>query len=131
MRGMIVPALSGPYPRGTGSRTATNSSPKPQPRQRRYSVRQQARPDRETQAKLEALAAALHRKRAAILRYVMQWGLVHTTGWTVDFSIPGRPYLVHALAEADLLQKVQDAAGACGTSVAAWLRLAMRQVTPG
>jgi hypothetical protein len=94
-------------------------------------VRQQARPDRETQAKLEALAAALHRKRAAILRYVMQWGLVHTTGWTVDFSIPGRPYLVHALAEADLLQKVQDAAGACGTSVAAWLRLAMRQVTPG
>jgi predicted transcriptional regulator len=44
----------------------------PHPRQRRYSVRQQARLDAETHAKLEALATALHRKRAQVLRHVMQ-----------------------------------------------------------
>jgi hypothetical protein len=59
----------------------------------------------------------------------MQWGLAHTTGWTVDPSIPDRPHLVHMLVEPDLLQQVQDAAEAHGASVAAWLRHAMRQVT--
>jgi predicted transcriptional regulator len=106
-----------------------NSSPKPQPRQRRYRVRQQARLDRETQAKLEGLATALHRKRAATLRYVMQWGLAHTHEWTVDPSIPDRPHLVHMLVEPDLLQQVQDVAESHSVSVAAWLRQAMRQVT--
>jgi hypothetical protein len=101
----------------------------PQPRQRRYSVRQQARLDAETHAKLEELASVLHRKRAAILRYVMDWGLAHTEGWTVDLSIPHRPHLVHMLVEPDLLHQVQKAAESHGVAVAAWLRQAMRQVT--
>jgi predicted transcriptional regulator len=104
--------------------------PKPRPRQRRYSVRRQARLDAETHAKLEALTRIFHRKRSAILRHVMQWGLGHTTGWTVDLSIPNRPHLVHRLVEPHLLQQVQAAAEAHGASVAAWLRHAMRQVTP-
>jgi hypothetical protein len=104
--------------------------PEPQPRQRRDSVRHQARLDAETHAKLEALANTFHRKRGQILRHVMQWGLTHTQGWTVNTLIPDCPYLVHLLVDHDLLQQVQDAADAHGTSVAAWVRHAMRQVTP-
>jgi hypothetical protein len=104
--------------------------PEPQPHQRRYSVRCQARLDTETHAKLEELVSALHRKQAAILRHAMQWGLSHTEGWTVDVSIPDRPHLVHLLVAPDLLRQVQEAAAAHGVSVAAWLRQAMRQVTP-
>jgi predicted transcriptional regulator len=103
-------------------------SPEPQPRQRRYSVRHQARLDAETSAMLEALAKTFHRKRAAILRFVMQWGLSHTTTWTINPSTPDRPYLVHMLVEPDLLQQVQ-AAESHGVAVAVWLRQAMRQVT--
>jgi predicted transcriptional regulator len=100
------------------------------PRHRRYSVSRQARLDAETHAKLEELANTFHRKRAAILRHVMQWGLAHTTGWMVDPSIPDRPRLVHMLMDPELYQQVQDAADAHGASVATWLRYAMRQVTP-
>jgi hypothetical protein len=104
--------------------------PEPQPRQRRCSVRCQARLDAETQAKLVVLTKTFHRKRAPILRHVMRWGLAHTQGWTVDPSIPERPHLVHLLVAPDLLQQVQEAAAAHGVSVAAWLRQALRQVTP-
>ena len=98
----------------------------PQPRERRYSVRQQARLNAGTHAKLEELAAVLHRKRADILRYVMDWGVAHTQGWSIDPSIPDRPRLVRMLLDPYLLQKVQDAAGAHGASITAWLRHAMR-----
>jgi predicted transcriptional regulator len=86
--------------------------------------------DVETQAKLEKLAASFHRKRTQILRHVMQWGLAHTQGWTVDPSIPDRPHLVHMLVEPDMLHQVQEAAESYSVTVAAWLRQAMRQVTP-
>jgi hypothetical protein len=79
--------------------------PEPRPRQRRYSVRHQARLDRETHAKLEALASAFHRKRAAILRSVMQWGLVHTQEWIIDPSIPDRRHLVPMLVDPELLNR--------------------------
>jgi len=107
-----------------------NPPPDPLPRQRRYSVRQQARLDAETHAKRAELSSGFHRKRAAILRYVMDWGLGHTEGWAVDLSIPDRPHLVHLLVELDLLQQVQAAADAHHVTVASWLRQAMRQVTP-
>jgi predicted transcriptional regulator len=103
--------------------------PEPQPRQRRYSVRQQARLDAETLAKLEVLANTFHRKRAAILHYAMPWGLAQTTVWSIDPSIPDRPLLVHMLVDHQLLQQEQDAAEAHGVTVAAWLRHAMRQVS--
>jgi hypothetical protein len=83
--------------------------PEPQPRQRRDSVRHQARLDAETHAKLEELARTVHRKRAAILRHVMGWGLTQTRGWTVAPSIPDRPHLVHLLVESELLWQVQHA----------------------
>jgi hypothetical protein len=52
--------------------------PKPRPRQRRSSVCRQARLDAEMHTKLEELARTFRRKHAAILRYVMQWGLTLT-----------------------------------------------------
>jgi predicted transcriptional regulator len=95
----------------------------------RSSVRRQARLDGDTHARLEELARTFQRKRAVILRYVMQWGLAHTHGWTLDRSIPTTAHPVTMLAEPRLLQQVQDAADAHGASVAAWERHAMRQVT--
>jgi predicted transcriptional regulator len=99
------------------------------PRQRRYSIRHQARLDAETHTKLEELAAAFHRKRSAILRSVMQWGLTQTRRWTVGMAVPGTVRTVSMLLEPDLLQHVQEAAAAHGMTVAAWVRHAMRQVT--
>ena len=78
-------------------------SPEPQPRQRRYHTRRQACLDSEIQTKLEELARTFHRKRAVILRYVMQWGLAHTTGWTVGRSSSDHPHLVHMLMTSGLL----------------------------
>jgi predicted transcriptional regulator len=101
----------------------------PQARHVRYSVRHQARLDVETHTKLEELAAAFHRKRSAILRYVMQWGLAQTRGWTVDRAVPGMVRTVGMLLDPELLQQVQEGAAVHGATVAAWLRQAMRQVT--
>jgi predicted transcriptional regulator len=99
------------------------------PRQRRYRVRHQARLDPETHTKLEELAAAFHRKRSAILRYVMQWGPTQTRGWTVDRAVSGMVRTVSMLLEPELLQQVQEAAAAHSATVAAWVRHTMRQVT--
>lgn len=101
----------------------------PGPRQRHYTVRYQARLDPETSAKLDELARTCHRKRSAILRYVMQWGLGHSEGWTIDRSTIGAVPPVPVLLEPELLQQVQDAAAAHGVSVAAWVREAVRRVT--
>jgi hypothetical protein len=101
----------------------------PQPRHVHYSVRQQARLDSGTRAKLEALVITFHKKRAQSLQYVMQWGLARTRGWTVDPSTPDHPQLVHLLVAPELCQQVREAADAHGVSVAAWLRHAMRQAT--
>jgi predicted transcriptional regulator len=101
----------------------------PQPRQHRYRARHQARLDADTYAKLEELAAAFHRKRSAILRFVMQWGLVHSEGWTIDKSPVVAVPPVPVLLEPELLQQVQHAAAAHGANMAAWLREAVRRVT--
>jgi predicted transcriptional regulator len=86
--------------------------------------------DAETSAKLEELSAAFHRKRTAILRSAMQWGLTQMYGWTADRSVPAAVYTVTMLVEPALLRRVQDAAATHGVSEAAWLRQALRQVTP-
>jgi predicted transcriptional regulator len=101
----------------------------PHHRHVRYSVRHQARLDAETHAKLEELAAAFHRKRSAILRHAMPWGLTQTQGWTVDRAVPGTVRTVGMLPEPELLQQVQEAVAAHGATVAAWVRHTLQQVT--
>jgi hypothetical protein len=82
-RRMTVPASSGMRPRRVGHRTGLQPPSGPHPRQRYDRARHHARLDAEAHATLEALATALHRKRAARLRPVMPWGLARTQGWTV------------------------------------------------
>jgi predicted transcriptional regulator len=106
-----------------------NPPPEPQPRQRRYSTRHQARLDAETHAKLEQLASTFHRKRSATLRYVMQWAISQSCGWAIDQSPVVAVPPVPVLLEPELLQRVQDAAAVHGATVAAWIRHAMRQVS--
>jgi hypothetical protein len=77
------------------------------PRHVRYSVRYQARLDFETRAKLEKLATAFHRKRSAILRWVMQWGLSRAERWSMDMAIPGTTHTLSILLEPALLRQVQ------------------------
>jgi hypothetical protein len=60
----------------------------------------------------------------------MQWGITSGKAWTVDRSIPASPHIVPLLLEPELLQQVHDAAEAHGANVAAWLRHALRRVTP-
>jgi predicted DNA-binding protein len=102
----------------------------PHPRHRRYSLRWQARLDAETHTKLQELVQAFRRNQSQVLRHVMQWGLAYTQRWTIGPSIPDRPHLVHMLMDPELGQQVQDTAAAHGVSIAAWVRQAMRQVTP-
>jgi predicted transcriptional regulator len=92
-------------------------------------ARYQARFDTATYAKLVDLTRTFHRTRSAILRYVMQWGLTRTQGWTVDTAAPVTVHPLSLLLEPDLLQYVHEAAAAHRTTVAAWLRQAMRLVT--
>jgi predicted DNA-binding protein len=107
-----------------------NLPSEPHPRPRRYSARYQARLNSETAAKLEDLAKTFRRKFGPILRYVMQWGIRRSVSWSIDQSIPAKVHLVPLLVEPELLQHVQEAAAAHGASVAAWVRSAMRQVSP-
>jgi predicted DNA-binding protein len=101
----------------------------PQPRQRHYTARHQARLDAETFLKLEDLAKTFHRKRGPILRYVLEWGLGHSEGWTIDrFPVVVVPP-VPVWLEPELIQRVQDVTAAQGVPVAAWLREAMRRIT--
>jgi hypothetical protein len=102
----------------------------PQPRPRRTRVRSQARLDAQTHATREALTKTFRRKRALTLRYVMRWGRSHSRGWTIDPSLPVSVHLIHVLVEPALVQQLQAAAAGHGGSIAAWLRQAMRQVTP-
>jgi hypothetical protein len=95
----------------------------------RYSARHQARLDAETHAKLQELMAAFQKTRAAILRYVMEWGISRSANWRIDQSIPAQVHLVPLLVEPELLQQAQATAAAHGMSVAAWLREAMRRIT--
>ena len=95
-----------------------------------YSARHQARLNAETYAKLKELARTFDRKRSAVLRFTMQWGLIQTKEWIIDQAIPATVQTVAMLLEPVLLQQLQEAAATHGASVAAWGRHAMRQVSP-
>jgi hypothetical protein len=81
----------------------------PQPRQKGFSVRYQARVDKETSAKLEELATTVHRTRGAMLCAVLHWGLAQSYEWTIDRATPTTPDPVMILIDHVLLQRVQAA----------------------
>jgi hypothetical protein len=104
------------------------SPPDDGPRHRRYSARYQARLDAALSATLEDLARTVHRMRGAVLRGVMQWGLVQTKGWSIDRSTVVAVPPVPVLVPPALLAQVQDAAASHGVSMAVWLRHALQQI---
>ena len=75
---------------------------------------------RKTRAKLEDLATASHRSRAAVLRQVMQWGLGQA-GPIVP-RVPRRLTSFFFMVDAALHQQVREAAQLAGVDVAPWLR---------
>jgi hypothetical protein len=101
--------------------------PTPQPR---FSVRMDARLDGETRTTLDQLATGFCRSKAAVLREVMRWGRSHGPQGPVDGD-KGRGPVHHlfVLVEAALQAQVRDAAAQAGSSMAAWLRQQLRQIT--
>jgi predicted DNA-binding protein len=96
----------------------------------RSTVRMDARLDAMMRAKLEDLAAAFHRSRAAVLREVMQWGLGRgpvRKPQRDDTHGPFRSLFFEV--KADLHQQVGEAARAVGMDVAPWLRHLLREIT--
>src|SRR5262245_45738867 len=83
-----TPLSYGSCTRDTRQVIPMNLPSKPQTRQQRYSARYQARLDASTFARVKDLARAFHRKRSGILRFVIEWGLTQTQGWTVDTVAP-------------------------------------------
>lgn len=88
----------------------------------RSSTRVEARLDAETQAKVEDLAHVFHRTRAAILRYVIPWGLTQLKEGTVEVAIPPTVRTLSLWLDPELSQQVQAAARTHGVTGAAWLR---------
>jgi predicted transcriptional regulator len=93
----------------------------------RLSIRMDAALDQKTRAKLEELATASHRSRAAVLRQVMQWGLGQAG--PIAMRVPRRITSFFFMVDAELHRQVREAAKAAGIDVAPWLRYMMRQIT--
>jgi hypothetical protein len=104
--------------------------PVPQPRQRRSSVRSQARLDAQTYATREVLTQTFRRTRAPILRHVMRWGLSHSGDWPTDPSLPAAVRLVHMLVGPALVPHVQTAADQQKVRAAVYWHQALRLITP-
>jgi predicted transcriptional regulator len=95
----------------------------------RRSVRMDAALDQKTRAKLEDLATAFHRSRAAVLRQVMRWGLGREPAGPIDDTDPSPVQHLFSLVDAALHQQVRAAAKDAGVDVAPWVRHRMCQIT--
>jgi hypothetical protein len=82
--------------------------------------------DTTTRAKLETLATAFQRSRAAVLRQVMQWGLDRVG--PIDTTVPKRIASCFFMVDAALHQQVKAAATGAGVDVAPWMRHMMRHI---
>jgi hypothetical protein len=84
-----------------------------------------------THAKVTALATAVQWPRPRLLRYVLQWGLVHAQRWPLTQARPPSPAqnLSVRVTEA-LRQQVYDAATALRVPVSTWLRHVVQHITP-
>jgi hypothetical protein len=96
----------------------------------RASIRTDARLDAATRQKVDDLARHFHQPRAAVLCYIMEWGLSRQPTGPLDQDNSHGPvrhlYLYVALA---LYARVEKAAIAAGVKTAPWLRHMVRQLT--
>jgi predicted transcriptional regulator len=89
-----------------------------------------ARLDAATRQKVDDLATRFHQPRAAVLGYIMHWGLTHGQAGPLnqgDAQGPMRHLYLHV--ESALYEHVQKAATAAGVNTAPWLRQMVRQIT--
>jgi predicted transcriptional regulator len=81
------------------------------PGEPRYQARLEVHLDQATQRKIKALVTAFRRHRSSVLRHVLQWGLDHGQGWTLDRHRPrGWAHRVSLRIEPELRQQVEEAA---------------------
>ena len=99
-------------------------------RPQRYTARLEVHLDQATQTKITRFVTAFHRRRSVVLRQVLEWGLTHGQGWTIDRHRPsGRAQRVFLRLEPELRERVEALATAAGGDISAWLRHAVQQVT--
>jgi hypothetical protein len=99
---------------------------RPQP----YPARLEGHRDQATQTTSTRLVTACRRRRAAVRRQVLAWGLTPGQGWTLDRHRPrGRAPRVAVRREPELRARVEAAATVTGADLSAWLRHAGQQVT--
>jgi hypothetical protein len=81
-------------------------------------------------AKVDELAKRFHQPRAAVVCYIMHWGLSHEQTGTRDGEASEGP-VRHLSRSVDtaLHARVENAAMAAGVKIAPWLRHMVRQVT--
>jgi hypothetical protein len=98
------------------------------PGEPRASIRIDARLDPMMRVKVEDLAARFHQTRAAVLRYIMHWGLRHGRTTPSDENLSNGP-VRHLYPNVDVVLQEQVETAAAGGSIAAWVRQMVRQIT--
>jgi hypothetical protein len=89
-----------------------------------------ARLDLATRQKVDNLAQHFHQPRAAVLSYIMRWGLGREQIGPPDQGDAQGPVRhLYLYVEAALHERVEKAAAAVGVKVAQWLRYMVRQMT--
>jgi hypothetical protein len=79
---------------------------------------------------IDDLAKHFHRPRAAVLSYIMQWGLSRgQTGPIDQGKSQGSVRHLYCYVKSALHEQVQKAATAAGVKTASWLRHMVRQIT--
>jgi hypothetical protein len=81
-----------------------------------------ARLDLMLRGKLEDLAVAFHRARAAVLGAVMRWGLSRGYAAHVDDAPPSSVRHLFIMVDPNLHQQVHEAAKSAGVDGSPWLR---------
>lgn len=101
-----------------------------QPHEPRASLRMDARLDTLTRAKVDDLATRFYQPRAAVLSFIMQWGLSRGQTGPLDQGASHGPVRHLSLYIAsELHEHVEKAAATAGMKTAPWLRHMVRQIT--
>jgi hypothetical protein len=89
-----------------------------------------ARLDATTRAKVDDLATRFHQPHAAVLSYILQWGLSRGQAETLDGGKSEGPVRhLYLYVDTALHARLEQAATAAGVKIAPWLRQMVRRIT--
>ncbi len=107
-----------------------NLSPDHKAPESRASIRTDARLDATTRQKVDELATRFHTPRAAVLGYIVEWGLSRgQTARLTEGEAQGPVRHLYCYVASDLHAQVEKTASAAGVKTAPWLRHMVRQIT--